>query len=102
MTLLSWEKLLESRTCVAECEGHRASRGSSAGTETGQPQRGSESRQAARPPRGQKNKKIFLRTGKGQKLLEAEKLLKVSAQRSGLEGYLLLEDNRGQYTWEEG
>lgn len=39
-----------------------------------------------------KKKKIFLRTKRGQRLLEAEKLLKVSGHRPGLEGYPLLED----------
>lgn len=44
-------------------------------------------------PEDRIKKKIFLRTGKRQRLLEAEKLLKVSGQRPGLEGYLVLEDS---------
>jgi len=54
---------------------------STAGTEAEKSQRGSAIRHAARPPRGHKIKRIFLRTGKRQRLLEAEKLLKVFGQR---------------------
>lgn len=78
--------------CVAECEGHRTSTESVAGTETAELQRGSPSRHAARPPREQRKKVIFLRTGKDQRMLGDEKQLKVSGQKPGLEGYLLLED----------